>query len=185
MSRHPHAAKPGAPALLPSLIGRPAGFVSRLLALAVDIGLLALVILTGNLLLTALRIAGPVPWIGGRIVAVYPWLEQWFDTAGALFALSLAMGTVVGYFLFFVALDGQTLGKRLLGLKVVSARGGTPTLAQAVVRMLASLLSILPLYLGFLAMLADTRGRTWHDRIAGTLVVYAWQARPDERFLKR
>jgi uncharacterized RDD family membrane protein YckC len=172
-------------ALLPSLVGRPAGFVSRLLALAVDVGLLALVILTGNLLLTALRIAGPVPWIAGQILAAYPWIESWYYAASAILTLSLATGTVAGYFLFFVSLDGQTLGKRLLGLKVVSARGGRPTFRQAFLRLVGALVSILPLYMGFFAMLADARGRTWHDRIAGTLVVYAWQARPDEAFLQR
>jgi uncharacterized RDD family membrane protein YckC len=181
MIARPPAPSPPEPS---SLVGRPAGFVSRLLALAVDVGVLALTIMVGNLLLTALRIAGPIPWIIGRLARVYPWIGPWLVDAGALLSLGLAFVTVIGYFLFFFAITGQTLGKRLLGIQVVTAAGGRLTLWQSGLRLAAYLASIAPLYLGFLAALVDERGRAWHDRIAGTLVVYAWDARPDERFLR-
>ena len=80
----------------PSLAGRPAGFVSRLLAISIDVALLALVIMVGNLLLTALRIAGPVPWALGRLARAYPWIGPWLVDAGALLSLTLALATVAG-----------------------------------------------------------------------------------------
>lgn len=168
----------------PSLVGRPAGFVSRLVALAIDVVLLTLTIMTGNLLLTALSLSGPVPWATARLLDAAPALRPWFDAGTALLPLLLGMGTTVGYFLFFFTITGQTLGKRLLGLQVVSAQGGDISFWQAALRLVGYMVSTVPLYLGFLAMLIDRRGRTWHDRIAGTQVVYVWDARPDERFLR-
>ena len=168
----------------PSLVGQPAGFVSRLLALVIDVVLLSLTIMTGNLLLTALSLSGPVPWATERLLAVIPTLRPWFDTGTALLPVLLGLGTVVGYFLFFFTITGQTLGKRLLGLQVVSAQGGDISFWQAALRLVGYTVSTVPLYLGFLAALLDRRGRAWHDRIAGTQVIYVWDARPDERFLR-
>jgi uncharacterized RDD family membrane protein YckC len=43
-------------------------------------------------------------------------------------------------------------------------------------------LSALPLFAGFLWVLIDDERRGWHDRFAGTQVVYAWEARMGQRF---
>jgi uncharacterized RDD family membrane protein YckC len=48
---------------------------------------------------------------------------------------------------------------------------------NAVVRTLAFPLSIIILGLGFLGILTGRERRALHDRIAGTSVVYAWDAR--------
>jgi uncharacterized RDD family membrane protein YckC len=41
-----------------------------------------------------------------------------------------------------------------------------------------------PLYLGFAWILVDNRRQGWQDKIGGTHVVYAWDAKPDENFLR-
>lgn len=67
---------------------------------------------------------------------------------------------------------GSTLGKRTVGLKVVSAdTGDAPGVAAALVRTTAQLL--LPLTLGAAYAIAalDPLRRTLHDRLAGTVVV--------------
>lgn len=64
-----------------------------------------------------------------------------------------------------------TPGKMLLNMKIVSLRtGGAPTWDQAAVRFGASVLSALPLGLGYLWVMFDPRRQTWHDKIAGTVV---------------
>jgi alpha-D-ribose 1-methylphosphonate 5-triphosphate synthase subunit PhnG len=38
--------------------------------------------------------------------------------------------------------------------------------------------------LGFLWVLGEDRRRAWHDRIAHTYVLYVWDARYEENFLR-
>lgn len=79
---------------------------------------------------------------------------------------------VVAYFVALWAVFGQTVGKRVLGLRVVDAAGAPIGLGRAGVRMAGYLLSALPAYLGFAWVLVDPKRRGWHDMLAGTLVVY-------------
>lgn len=70
--------------------------------------------------------------------------------------------------------EGQTLGKRVLGIVVVDARTGAPIgYERALVRSVVLLLMGLPCCLGFLSILATRadRHRGWHDRAAGSVVV--------------
>jgi len=65
-----------------------------------------------------------------------------------------------------------TPGKLLLDCEIVDAKTGKPiTLKQSILRYLAYSISILPLFLGFFWMLIDKRHQTWHDKIAGTIVI--------------
>jgi uncharacterized RDD family membrane protein YckC len=82
-----------------------------------------------------------------------------------------AGAVLIGYLILFWAWKGTTLGGIVCHLRVVRADGRALEPGDAVVRALASLLSILPLGLGFLWMQRDPERQTWHDRIAGTYVV--------------
>jgi uncharacterized RDD family membrane protein YckC len=74
----------------------------------------------------------------------------------------------------------------LLGVRVVSADGAAATVRQAVIRTLAFPLSFLLLGLGFLGILLQHDRRALHDLIAGTAVIYSWDARAARlRFLAR
>lgn len=65
-----------------------------------------------------------------------------------------------------------TPGKLLLGLRVVSAQTFKKlTLKQATKRFFSFILSTAPLFLGFIWASFDKRCQTWHDKIAGTVVV--------------
>jgi uncharacterized RDD family membrane protein YckC len=68
---------------------------------------------------------------------------------------------------------GQTIGKRLVGLRTLSDRGVRIGFVQAVVRNLVRLVDLLPgLYLvGGLSALLDRHGRRLGDIAAGTIVV--------------
>jgi hypothetical protein len=45
-------------------------------------------------------------------------------------------------------------------------------------------LSLAPFGLGFLWVLGEDRRRAWHDKIAHTYVLYVWDARYEENFLR-
>jgi uncharacterized RDD family membrane protein YckC len=71
-----------------------------------------------------------------------------------------------------LVMEGGTIGQRLAGLRVVRVDGGRVGIVMAVVRELSRLfLSIPPLGLGLLWMLDEPQRRTWHDLLAGTVVV--------------
>lgn len=72
---------------------------------------------------------------------------------------------------FWVSQNGQTLGKRIMGVRVIKDDGSPVDLATAVVRYIGYALSSLIFCLGYLAAAFDSRKRAWHDRIAHTLVV--------------
>lgn len=78
----------------------------------------------------------------------------------------------VSYFVAFTA-GGQTLGKMLTGIKVVSDAGATPDLAQALRRTLIWCLLAVPAGLGLLSTMFDAQRRGLHDRVAATRVVRA------------
>jgi serine/threonine protein kinase len=96
------------------------------------------------------------------------------------FVSLLAVGLMVFFsFWYFIrghATTGQTIGKRAMGIQVVATDGSIISRKRAFGRLLVLSLEsglsflIIPLF-GFLAMLWDTNGQTWHDKVAGTYVV--------------
>ena len=69
--------------------------------------------------------------------------------------------------------SGQTWGRRIVGIKVVRVgTGAAPGFWRALGRQLfAGVISANVLYLGYLWMLWDSDRQTWHDKVAGTVVV--------------
>jgi len=78
-----------------------------------------------------------------------------------------------GYFQFFWSLSGQTLGKLLTGGRVVASTGGALGFRRAALRLVGTVLSLLPFGVGFLGLWTDPERRGWHDRLAGSKVVRA------------
>ena len=90
------------------------------------------------------------------------------------------------YFGYSWAANGKTFGMAVLGVRVVRADGAIADPWRGVVRALAFPLSFLFFGLGFLGILVQRERRALHDLIAGTAVVYAWDARAARlRFLAR
>lgn len=79
---------------------------------------------------------------------------------------------VYAFFVGFWSGPGRTLGMQSWRLQLENDEGEVPSIAQASLRFLASLLSWLPLGLGFLWQLWDHEKLTWHDRISHTRIVY-------------
>lgn len=66
---------------------------------------------------------------------------------------------------------GQTLGKLILGVRVVREGGGRPGVGKGLARTVGSWLSGVPMGLGYLWAAWDPSTQTWHDKLAGTYVV--------------
>ena len=136
----------------------PAGFFSRLLAFVID-------------LIVALALAGGTIAIATLIQGTF---EDFVDTSISLQTIAVAASPFIlgGYFVLLWAMSGRTIGKWVMGLRLVSTDGTNPTIWQSIVRVIGYLLSALALYIGYLWVFVDGNRRAWHDHLARTLVVY-------------
>ena len=77
----------------------------------------------------------------------------------------------VAYFVGMWTWRGTTIGGIVLGLKLVSTNGSRPNFVVALVRSLSSVFSAICGFLGFFWAGWDREKQSWHDKIAGTVVV--------------
>jgi uncharacterized RDD family membrane protein YckC len=129
---------------------RPGGFWRRALALLVDAVVWWLLLTAGDLIS-----AGLARW--DLVARAFGW--AWTAVVPAAYAV-LSHGTT-----------GQTLGKRLAGVRVVDLAGEPIGYPRALGRWLAWLLSAALLFAGFLVAPARSDRRALHDLLAGTRVV--------------
>ncbi len=152
--------------------GSYAGSVSRLLGYAID-----LVVSTGLFSLALAAISYGATIVSGHQVS---WNRQ-----NTVVVIVYVLWEFF-YFGYSWAMSGRTFGMAVLGIKVVRADGQLIQPRQGVVRSLVFPLSFLLFGLGFLGILVQREHRALHDLIAGTAVVYAWDARAARlRFLAR
>lgn len=93
------------------------------------------------------------------------------------------LGGIVGlfgffaYFIYFEGSTGQTLGKRLLGLVVVTSDGEPVDYRDAAVRNVVRVVDALPAFyiVGLVAILLTDRSRRLGDVVADTVVTRAVQ----------
>jgi uncharacterized RDD family membrane protein YckC len=67
--------------------------------------------------------------------------------------------------------NGQTIGKKIMGIHVVTSSGAPINILKAFIRNLSRYLSAFILLVGYFWMLWDKDSQTWHDKIADTYVV--------------
>ncbi|MEY2599876.1 MAG: hypothetical protein RLZZ142_2135 [Verrucomicrobiota bacterium] len=87
--------------------------------------------------------------------------------------VQMSVGLVLGclYSALLNARFGATLGKKALGLRVVTENGANLSIGRAVARYFAEMLSAFLLFIGFLMVGFDSKKRGLHDRICATFVV--------------
>jgi uncharacterized RDD family membrane protein YckC len=144
--------------------GGYAGIVSRGVAFTVD-AVVALFVCTVGLEVVTIALAS----VGFD--------SQWRDDASAALGYVLALPVVFAiYCAGFWTLLGRTPGMMLLGLRVVTVDGARPRAGRSIVRALGYWLSSI-LLLGFAWIAVDPRRQGFHDKLAGTLVIYDWGRR--------
>ena len=160
------------PAAQENLQGRYAGFASRFLAFATDA-----VVLSAGFLLFLAAANFVASFVTGKTTN--------FDRHNTWVVVAYVVWAFI-YFSYWWGLNGKTPGGGLFGVQVLTEDGRDVSGRRAIGRALAFPLSFLILCLGFLGILLGDRRRALHDVIAGTVVVYSWDARAARlRFLSR
>jgi uncharacterized RDD family membrane protein YckC len=145
--------------------GRPGGeranFGYRLLAAIID----------GLLIGIPLGILQALTDSGSDTTGATVWIG-WGYGNDAIFSV---LNTVVGL-LYYGLLEGgptgATIGKRVMGIRVVDATTGGPIgSGRGIGRYFARWLSAIPCLLGYFWMLWDDQKQTWHDKIVGCYVI--------------
>jgi len=91
---------------------------------------------------------------------------------GRLVLLLVRLGTIAYYIVLEGRPEGQTLGKKAVGIRVVRRANGAPLgFGLSTGRFFARLADTFTLGLGLLWAAWDPLNQTFHDKIAGTLVV--------------
>lgn len=144
--------------------GRYAGPLTRLLAVVVD----SLVVTLGFTL-----IAGGLTFLVQLFFSDF----QLPDSTGAVYAISLGIWAFL-YLWLSLAIWGKTIGKALLGVRVVRSDGALALQGRKpLIRVLTYPLSFALFGLGLLGVVFNRERRAWHDRLADTAVVYDWGSR--------
>lgn len=165
-----------------SLKGQYAGFVSRLLAFIIDLLLISIsIVILGSISALLLQFFGLSELLSEAFVSN--------STLGYVLRILAYLGSFHFVFIVYqtfmlVTTAGKTIGMAVMGIRIVPLDGSRLKLVRTLVRYAAFWLSILALGLGVLWILGDDRRMSWHDKIARTCVIYDWDAREDERFLK-
>lgn len=120
-----------------------ASFVQRLVAFIVDNFVLALVLFVGFELTNTTAVSQTV-----------------------------VLGIGLAYFTALLgSADGQTIGAKLMKLRVVRSNGARLSYPRAAARCALSWISSALFFVGYLYMLVDPKRQTLHDKLADTLVI--------------
>jgi len=148
---------------------RAAGFARRFVAALIDTILVVSV--------SAAVTAGATMALGVRLPTAKEFGPD-FVMAGLLDrnpmvagALGLLLAISALYQVYLGGVLGQTVGKRLFRLRVISSRGQAPSPFIACVRFVAMGLSLAPAGLGWLWCMFDRERRALHDHLSGTYVI--------------
>jgi uncharacterized RDD family membrane protein YckC len=115
--------------------------------------------------------------IDGIILSLLNYVIDRFENNSVWGSLTLsAIGLLIwtGYFIWAYSFSGQTIGKRILGIRVAAIDGSSLNWRKGFLRFLGYIPSTIGLLLGFLWSIWDADKQAWHDKIAGTCVVRAW-----------
>lgn len=135
-----------------------AGIGSRFYAALIDFLLLALIFLVGY-------------YVNERFISeLGDVLGKWFSALGGVIVFVLNWGY---YMVFEITTNGQSLGKRVLGLRVIKEGGYPISFADSAIRNLVRIADFLPLFygVGLLVMLLNKNWQRLGDLAAGTLVI--------------
>jgi uncharacterized RDD family membrane protein YckC len=135
------------------------GLITRAVAAAIDLALIGIALSLGSTVLAAV-----IPALNGDSGGV-----SIFGLVGFT-ALGIWLGGTA--FVAFWALIGRTPGMSLLSIHLEAEGSREIGLRRSLKRIFAVPLALLPLGLGYWAIVTSPERRGWHDRMAGTTMVY-------------
>jgi len=140
-------------------------FATRVVAIAIDFALLTFIHLFLFLLLAGRLFNEVIHLELLAILTAYSWYV-------VVFFVSFVFLHMV-YFIVFHAWCGQTIGKMIMHIRVVTEDNKQVPVSCAFLRWTGYILSSVPLASGFLWSAVDKDHCAWHDRLAQTRVVSA------------
>ncbi|KAF1678708.1 RDD family protein [Bacillus sp. SKDU12] len=150
-------------------MAKPAGFWIRFLAYFID----GIIVSIPNYII--LFIINTMLVAGSKAANPYMTQDEYFVKYMTHAFLPTMLITLVISVLYYGLLTASkmqgTLGKKILGLKVVNEQGGRVSVGQAIGRYFAYILSGIIFYIGFI-MIAFGEKKGLHDIICKTRVVY-------------
>ena len=152
-----------------SRLGQYAGFITRLIAWMIDHG-----VILGLFWLIHFAVTFVVDsFVGGNDV---------YELLGNILIAVLDVILYIVYFIGSWMAIGQTPGKALLGLRIVRTDGERLKSFNAIIRLFGYWVSSFLFFMGFWWVLFDSRRQAWHDKLAGTFVVYSetWEEKAEE-----
>jgi len=79
------------------------------------------------------------------------------------------------YFTYFWSASspwpGQTVGDKVLSLRVIRTDGSDLSIVQALIRYVGLFISFIVIFIGVIWVAFDPNKQGWHDKIAGTYVI--------------
>lgn len=135
-----------------------AGIGSRFYAALIDTALLTLISLVGY-------------YVNRRFISeLGDMVGNWLGAVGGVIVFALFWGY---YMVSEVTTNGQTLGKRALGLRVIKEGGYPIGFADAAIRNLVRIVDFLPFFygVGLLCMMVNRNWQRLGDLAAGTMVI--------------
>lgn len=139
---------------------------SRIVAIIVDLIILSVV---------SFIIALPF----GTLTLTFPFMFSYtrsLASSNAIFVPSevLYILLMLLYFTYFEGTSGQTLGKKIKGIKVVKENGDPPSFGDALIRTILRIIDGIAFYLvGFIVIQVSEKKQRLGDKAAGTIVVNA------------
>ena len=105
--------------------------------------------------------------VGAIVIAILQKGQQ--SATGELISLAVSLGYAIA---LIGRPQGQTFGMQAMGIRAVAIGTGEPIgFGRATGRALMSIVSGIPLTLGYLWSIWDANNQTWHDKVAGSVVV--------------
>jgi len=166
-----------------TLQGQYAGFVSRLVAYVIDllvvIATIIIVGITADLILRFFRLSEIIDTLLTSGNALGDAL-RFLTYLGSIAFISFSY-----FVLIWTFTAGQSVGKVIMGVRIVPIDGTKITIWRSIVRYVAFLFSAILLFLGLLWVLISDNRQGWHDKVARTYVIYDWPAREDDGVIGR
>src|SRR6185437_9353380 len=162
---------------------QPAPIIKRILAYGTDLGIVGALVY--GVVVIDLFFVGGATAIGKALSLLH---ERMVGSTLVLFSLIVLlvalMSIMDAYFIYFeFKKNGQTPGKKLFGLKVISLRSGPMTLGQVAFRDLFRYVDCGLFFPGLISVFASEKKQRLGDWASSTMVVHSTEREKRESFL--
>jgi len=142
-------------------------FAARVIDTIIVLAIMALTIIPINILLIiVLFLESP-----GKTTGEIDTLASILSLVAGISFFVLAILISFGYFIVLHKRTGQTIGKKIIGIKVVKTGGQPLTWNTSVLREIGEIICQIALCIGYLFIIFDSKKQGWHDKIAKTFVI--------------